>query len=67
MGAERFKPSLDNKFKEGDLVYAKECPKIPLMIRRYVHRIYYCRIVDDSEAGELVYYERELVEPLSKS
>lgn len=63
----RFKPSLDNKFKEGEIVYAKECPAIPLIIRRYVHRIYYCRIIDDPEDDELVYYERELVQGLKKS
>ncbi len=67
MGMDRFKPSLDNKFKEGEVVYAKECPSIPLIIRRYVHRVYYCKIVDAPEDDELVYYERELVEPLRKS
>lgn len=67
MAADRFKPSLDNKFKEGEIVYAKECPTIPLIIRRYIHRVYYCRIVDDPEDDELVYYERELVQSLKKS
>ncbi len=63
MGIDRFKPSLDNAFKEGEIVYAKECPTIPLMIRRYVHRVYYCKLVGNEEAKELVYYERELVPP----
>lgn len=66
MGINRFKPSLDNKYKEGEIVYAKECPGIALIIRRYVSRIYYCKIVDDAENDELVYYERELQEALQK-
>ena len=66
MGIDRFKPSLDNKFKEGEIVYAKEYPTIPLIIRRYVHRVYYCRIVDDPENKELVYFERELTQSLKK-
>lgn len=61
MGNDRFKPSLDNIFKEGEIVYAKESPTLPLIVRRYVHRVYYCRKLDDPEGGELVYFERELV------
>lgn len=64
MGLDRFKPSSDNKYKEGEIVYAKECPTIPLVIRRYLHRVYYCKIVDDTKGEELVYYERELTEAL---
>lgn len=67
MGSDRFKPSLDNTFKEGETVYAKECPTLPLIVRRYVHRVYYCRKLDDPEGDELVYYERELVQALRKS
>lgn len=63
----RFKISKENKYKEGEIVYAKECPSIPLKIRRYVHRVYYCRIVGDAENDELVYFERELVQTLKKS
>jgi len=64
MGTDRFKPSLDNKFEEGAIVYAKEHPSIALVIRRYLHRIYYCKIVDSPEDNELVYFERELKETL---
>ncbi|MBO3697891.1 hypothetical protein [Roseivirga sp. E12] len=67
MGIDQFKPKKDNKYKEGEIVYAKECPSIPLVIRRYVHRVYYCKIVDDKEEDELVYYERELIQPLEKA
>jgi hypothetical protein len=52
---------MDNKYKEGDVVYANEDPAKQLVIRRYVDRIYYCKVVGDSHAKELVYFERELV------
>lgn len=64
MGIDRFKPSLDHKFKEGVVVYAKEYPTIPLVVRRYLHRVYYCKIVDDTKGDEQVYYEIELMAAL---
>lgn len=51
--------SQENKYKEGTIVYAKANPSLKLKIRRYVHRIYYCRVQEDPEK-ELVYFEREL-------
>jgi hypothetical protein len=52
---------MENKFKEGEVVYANEDPTKKLVIRRYVDRIYYCKVEGDSYAKELVYFERELV------
>mgnify|MGYP003394148883 CR=1 FL=1 len=52
---------MENKYKEGDVVYANEDPTKKLMIRRYVDRIYYCKVLGDSHAKELVYFERELL------
>ena len=52
---------MDNKFKEGDVVCAKENPAKKLIVRRYVDRIYYCKVKDDPNAKEFVYFERELV------
>jgi hypothetical protein len=66
MNSDRFKPGIGNKFSEGEIVYAKEHPAVSLIIRRYVHRIYYCRIIDDPQGDELVYFERELMESLKK-
>jgi hypothetical protein len=45
-----------------DVVCVKVNPTIKLKIRRYIDQIYYCKVLDDPEARELVYYERELVE-----
>lgn len=52
---------MDNLFEEGSMVYAKERPEVPLMIRRYVDRIYYCKDQSNPLGKERVYFERELV------
>lgn len=49
-----------SKYQEGDTVTAKDAPDVKLVIRRYIHDIYYCRIKDHPELKELVYFEREL-------
>lgn len=53
--------TMENLYKEGDVVCAKENPTLKLVIRRYVDRIYYCKVQADPNAKELVYFERELV------
>lgn len=55
---------VQNNYKEGDVVYAKNAPMQKLVIRRYIDQVYYCKVQDDPERNELVYYERELVEDL---
>jgi hypothetical protein len=52
---------LENKYKEGEEVYAKINPSRKLIIRRYVDRIYYCKIKEDPTLKELVYFEREIL------
>lgn len=56
------KQFVQNNYHPGDTVYAKVEPTLKLIIRRYVDRIYYCKIQEDPERKELVYFERELVE-----
>ena len=51
-----------NKYKVGDMVYAKANPNLKLIVRRLVDRVYYCKVQEDPERKELVYFERELVE-----
>ncbi|MFT6871869.1 MAG: hypothetical protein ACJAVN_000873 [Roseivirga sp.] len=58
---------LDNKYKKDETVFAKEQATIPLIIKRYVNGVYYCKIVDDPENTALVYYERELMPSPQKS
>lgn len=38
---------MENKYKEGEIVYAKINPELKLVIRRYVDQIYYCKIEKD--------------------
>ena len=52
---------MENKYEEGAEVYAKANPSMKLIIRRYVDRIYYCKIKKDPLLKELVYFERELM------
>lgn len=56
------KQFVQNKYNPGDVVFAKVDPTLKLVIRRYIDRIYYCKIQQDPERKELVYFERELVE-----
>lgn len=53
---------MDNTYTAGDIVYPRTNPTLRLIVRRYVDRIYYCRVKDDSDRKELVYFERELLE-----
>ncbi|MCG6191534.1 hypothetical protein [Maribellus maritimus] len=56
---------MENKFNEGEIVYAKVNPGLKLIIRRYVDKIYYCKIQDEPGRKELVYFEREILPFLS--
>lgn len=50
-----------NNYQAGDTVYSKTNPTVPLVVRRYIDRIYYCKFPDDPLRKELVLFERELV------
>ncbi len=50
------------KYQAGDKVFAKVDPEIPLVVRRYVNRIYYCKFQNQPEKSEIALFEREIVE-----
>jgi len=50
----------DNKYQEGEVVFAISSPSEKLVIRRYVDRIYYCIISSHPDQKELPFFEREL-------
>jgi hypothetical protein len=52
--------TMKNKYKEGEEVYAKADPTQKLIVRRYVDRIYYCKLKEDPTRQELAYFEREI-------
>ena len=47
-------------YKAGQVVRAKVTPEVHLVVRRYVDNIYYCKVQDDPDRKDLVYFEREL-------
>jgi hypothetical protein len=52
---------MENMFKEGETVYARAHPEVELTVRRYVSRIYYCKVASDTSLKDQVFFERELV------
>jgi hypothetical protein len=54
---------VDNIYKEGSFITAKEAPECRLVIQRYLGRIYYCKAVDNPNGKLLAYFERELIAP----
>lgn len=53
---------MENKFKTGEIVYAKSDPGVKLVVKRHIDRIYYCQIHNDPQQKERVYFERELMD-----
>lgn len=51
---------MEDEYKKGDIVCAKVRPLVPLVIRIYARKIYYCTVKNDPSAKELVYFGREL-------
>jgi hypothetical protein len=56
--------SSDNIYQEGTCITAKVNPGLPLIIRTYYQRIYYCAVVGDNEHKHFAYFERELIQPV---
>jgi len=52
---------MENKFKEGEVVRAKVNPNQNLIVRRYIDRIYYCKIQENPKHKDLAFFERELL------
>ncbi|SFO39545.1 hypothetical protein SAMN04488519_10669 [Algoriphagus ornithinivorans] len=49
------------KYKEGDKVFTKVNPTVPLIVRRFYKEIYYCTYAEDPEKKELALFEREII------
>ena len=56
---------MENKFNEGAIVYAKINTSQKLVVRRYVDRVYYCKVHNQPELKDLVFFERELLDTSS--
>ena len=57
---------MENKFKDGEEVYAKADHSLKLIIRRKWNEIYFCKIKADPNAKEKIYFERELTSESKK-
>lgn len=55
------KAFVQNKYNAGDVVSAKSDPSIKLVVRRYIDKIYYCRVQNNPDE-EKAFFERELTE-----
>ena len=58
--------SADNKFKIGEVVFAKVDTQQKLTIADYKDRIYYCKIEGQPDKTQLVYFERELIDKVKE-
>ncbi len=52
---------MENKFDDGQLVYAKAYPEVKLIVKRGVDRMYYCKVESQPTLKSLVYFEQDLV------
>lgn len=50
----------EQKYRDGEIVFAIKHPIVRLIVRRYIPTIYYCTVADDP-TREVVYFERELM------
>ncbi|MEQ9301907.1 MAG: hypothetical protein RIF33_25225 [Cyclobacteriaceae bacterium] len=53
----------NNSYSEGAVIFAKERPILPLVIRRYLDQIYYCTNQNNPKEKERVCFERQLIAP----
>jgi hypothetical protein len=51
----------EGKYKVGTCVFAQSIPDEPLIVRKYVDKTYYCKLVDGSDPTDLLYFEKELM------
>lgn len=51
---------MERKYKEGDIVNERVRPMQKLIVSRLFNKIYYCKIVENPQRKELVFFEREL-------
>lgn len=52
----------ENKYKIGSIVNERVHPYRKFTILRYLHRVYYCQLVNNPEHAELMFHEREIMQ-----
>jgi hypothetical protein len=51
---------MENRFKEGEVVYERTRPSQKLVIANFAGGIYYCHVEENVHRKKLVFFEREL-------
>jgi uncharacterized protein YodC (DUF2158 family) len=51
---------MENKFKDGDVVYECGRPDQRMVITHFTNGLYYCQVQGNRKRKELVYLERDL-------
>jgi len=51
---------MENKYKKGDIVNERVRPSQKLIVSRLFNKIYYCKVHENPQRKELVFFEREL-------
>lgn len=54
------KQIMENKYKEGEVVFERIRPNQKLVVKRFTHNMYYCKVQENPNRKDLVYLEREL-------
>ncbi|XOV91082.1 MAG: hypothetical protein ACFHWX_12820 [Bacteroidota bacterium] len=51
---------MENLFKPGEIVYARNPPNIKLIVRRFVDEVYFCKVFNHPGNIERAYSEKDL-------
>lgn len=62
---QEFTTTIENKFKQGDVVYERIRPSQRLVVGHYAANLYYCKDESNPKSKALVYFERELTDSFS--
>jgi hypothetical protein len=51
---------IQNKYKEGEVVFEKARPYQKLIVERYLDKLYYCKLQEAPHRKALVFLEKDL-------
>ena len=56
---------MENKYKNGEVVFDRIRPSQKLIVSHYFDKLYYCKVQENLNRKRLVYFERELLPGLA--
>lgn len=60
---------MENLFKTGEIVYSRNPPRVKMIVRRNVDKVYYCKVFNHPGNREMSFAERDLmasINPMEK-